>query len=136
MFSRHTLDVYYHNLEQFVFYNYQDSDLTWNTQDPDFTPCFLQTALVWAPFGFLLLFSPLDIYFARTSKYSNIPWGFHNISRVLLVVLLVAHAVADVAVGATWHSEIHLAPVHWVTPAIRLVMFVRKLQIVSEMTIY
>lgn len=88
----------------------------------------METVLVWAPFAFLLLFAPLDIYYAKTSKYGDIPWGFHNGCRMLLIVLLVAHSVADLAVGATWHGEEsnvkEMFTVHWVTPVIRIVMFV------------
>lgn len=79
---------------------------------------------MWTPFAFLVLFAPLDIYFAATSKYSNIPWGFHNVSRLLLNILLLIHALVDMAVGATWHSKTKMIPVYWVTPSFRLVMFV------------
>lgn len=89
----------------------------------------METVLVWAPFGFLLLFAPLDIYYAATSKYSKISWGFHNGCRMLFIVLLVAHSVADLAVGATWHDEKEMFTVHWVTPIIRIVMFVSDLKL-------
>lgn len=45
-------------------------------------------------------------------------------SRMLFIVLLVGLAVADLAVGATWHEEKEMFTVHWVTPVIRVVMFV------------
>lgn len=107
-----------------LFICLQYTGQTWYTEEPDLTPCFLQTVLVWSPFAFLLLFGPLDIYFSRTSKYSNIPWGFQNVGRLSLIILLVAHALVDMAVGATWHSKTKMIPVYWVTPSFRIVMFV------------
>ena len=37
-----------------------DANLTWNTNDPDFTPCFHKTVLVYVPCGFLWILAFLD----------------------------------------------------------------------------
>ncbi|CAG7734590.1 unnamed protein product [Allacma fusca] len=39
-----------------------DSNITWNTDSPRFTPCFEKTVLVWIPSIFLTLFSSILIY--------------------------------------------------------------------------
>lgn len=104
---------------------FQDSNLTWNTTDPDFTPCFLNTVLVYAPCIFLAVLAPLDIHYARNSKYSNIPWSWSNCTRLLLNVLLMAIAVADIVMAATWENADELFDVHLVTPAVKIITFVR-----------
>lgn len=93
----------------------------WYTEERDLLGFFFQTTFVWTPLAFLLAFAPLDNYFSCISKYSNIPWGFHNIGRLLLIILLLAHAIADFTVGAMWNSQNRF---YWVTPSIRIVMFV------------
>ena len=45
-----------------------DINLTWNTTDPDFTPCFHKTVLVYIPCGFLWIFS----YFGNIALFSNV----------------------------------------------------------------
>jgi ATP-binding cassette subfamily C (CFTR/MRP) protein 1 len=38
-----------------------NSSLTWNTTDPDFTPCFHKTVLSWTPSLFLLALVPVEV---------------------------------------------------------------------------
>lgn len=101
----------------------QDSDLTWHTDDPDFTTCFQQTALAWAPCVLLFVLAPFDLYFATINKYSNIPWNWLNVSRLILSLCLAVLMVADVIVASTWSSS-DLYDVHIVTPAVKLLTFV------------
>lgn len=101
----------------------QDTALTWETEDPDFTPCFLQTALVWAPCILLFVFAPLDIYYAVTSKYRNIPWGYLNVFRLMATGALIIVTLVDLIMAATWHTD-ELFDVHIVTPVVKIVSFV------------
>lgn len=85
--------------------------------------------LVYAPCVFLAVFAPLDLVWARTSMYSNIPWSWNNILRLLVTALLIVSAVADIVVAATWpmpeaESARQFFDVHWVTPAVKIVTFV------------
>ena len=61
-----------------------DTNLTWYTDDPDFTPCFHKLVLSSAPTVFLLLFLPLQIFFAYNSKGRTVPWGKLNIVKIFL----------------------------------------------------
>lgn len=83
----------------------------------------MQTALVWAPCVFLAVFSPLDIYYAKTSKYANIPWGYLNVFRSFLNIGLIILTIADIVMAATWGTD-ELYDVHVVTPIVKLVTFV------------
>ena len=59
-----------------------DLNLTWYTEDPDFTACFHRTVLSWVPAGFLLVLGPLETWGYMSSLHRNIPWSFLNISKV------------------------------------------------------
>lgn len=101
----------------------QDTALTWETEDPDFTSCFLQTALVWAPCILLFLFAPLDIYYAIVSKYRNIPWGYLNVFRLMTTGALIIVTLVDIIMAATWSTD-EIFDVHIVTPVVKIVTFV------------
>lgn len=102
----------------------QDPALTWHTTDPDFTPCFLQTALAWTPCVFLFVAAPFDLHNSYTSKYSDIPWGPLNIFRILVNLVLIAFSVSDLVVSSLLEGDQQHYDVHYVTPAVRLLTFV------------
>ena len=72
-----------------------DLSLTWNTPNPDFTPCFHQTALMAAPLLYLLLFLPLEVYLCHQSRSSQVPWSLHNILRLTGVGFIVLISSAE-----------------------------------------
>lgn len=61
----------------------QDINITWNSDDPDFTPCFEKTVLVLIPCAFLWIFLPLEIYYLRRTKAYNIPFNLYNIVKLV-----------------------------------------------------
>nr|CAD7457915.1 unnamed protein product [Timema tahoe] len=102
----------------------QDTNLTWNTTDPDLTPCFQKTVLVWIPCSFLWLFSSLETYYILHSKTKNVPWNWLNISKIILTALLIVLSIADVGLVASRHSnEFETFSVDYYTPIIRMVTF-------------
>lgn len=102
----------------------QDSNKTWHTEDPFFTSCFELTILVWVPCVLLFVFAPLDIYYIKSSKYANIPWGFVNITRLAIPALLICLCIADLSMAAWLRDELNLHNVYMVTPVIKLITFV------------
>jgi len=102
---------------------FQNYTKTWDTENPFFTPCFELTVLIWAPCVFLWLFTPLDAYYIKTSRYANIPWGTLNISRYIITFLLLAITLADLIMGIIRQEE-GAYNVHIVTPAVKLISFV------------
>ena len=72
-----------------------DLSLTWNTPNPDFTPCFHQTALMAAPLLYLVLFLPLEVYLCHQSRSSQVPWSLHNILRLTGVGFIVLISSAE-----------------------------------------
>ncbi|KAG1691095.1 Canalicular multispecific organic anion transporter 2 [Nymphon striatum] len=59
-----------------------DLNLTWHTENPDFTDCFQNTALVWIPVAFLFIVTPYELWMQSVSRVSNIPWNSINILKL------------------------------------------------------
>uniref|UniRef100_A0A1B0D0A2 ABC-type glutathione-S-conjugate transporter n=1 Tax=Phlebotomus papatasi TaxID=29031 RepID=A0A1B0D0A2_PHLPP len=81
--------------------------------------------MIWVPCGFLILFTPLELYFIATSKHGRIPWTFLNVGKTITTFLLFTLATADLAIGTDlWIAEEPgIYPVHIVTPVILMVTF-------------
>lgn len=101
--------------------------MTWYTKDPDFTPCFQQTTLVWFPCAFLWLFTPLEIFYIKNSINRNIPYGFVNLSKLMLTGSLIVLSIIDLAVAAMNNVNERVYPVSYITPFIKIATFVSKI---------
>ena len=60
-----------------------DSNLTWFTETPHFTPCFHSTVLVYAPCLVLWLLAPLDLYYYNISHARDVPWRWRITARLV-----------------------------------------------------
>ena len=65
-----------------------DTNFTWNTNDPDFTPCFHKTVLIYLPCGFLWVFAIVDAIQNWKSLARNCPWSWNNIAKISITLLL------------------------------------------------
>ena len=70
-----------------------DSDLTWNTENPDFTTCFHQTVLIYVPCFLLWILSPLQVYQAKKSIDSFVPWSLLSLLKFGLTSSLIILAL-------------------------------------------
>nr|CAD7445717.1 unnamed protein product [Timema bartmani] len=61
----------------------QDANVTWNTDDPDLTPCFQRTLLIYLPCAFLWALSPLEVFYILNNKNGDIPWNWLNCSKMV-----------------------------------------------------
>lgn len=104
----------------------QDSDLSWSENDPDLTFCFKQTVLIWLPCGFFWLFLPLDIVKRQASRYGYIPWSFLNVSKYLIVCLLIGLSIADLTIMLLEESH-KIFDVQIVSVSVKIATFVSKL---------
>uniref|UniRef100_A0A182F1W1 Uncharacterized protein n=1 Tax=Anopheles albimanus TaxID=7167 RepID=A0A182F1W1_ANOAL len=111
-----------HPMDDFCGSKFWDLNLTWYTDDPDLTPCFQQTVLVWAPCAFLWVFSMLELYYMRRSPNKDIPWSFVNVSKLGLIGLLIVLTIVDLANAISTDGV--SAPVYYYTPAIKIATFV------------
>lgn len=102
----------------------QNLNLTWYTDDPDFTPCFQRTVLVWLPCGFLWLFAALDIFYIRNSINRNVPWGFLNAAKLILTGGLILLSLIDFTVVLFNKDDRDVFAVDFYTPVIKIATFV------------
>ncbi|XP_055295955.1 multidrug resistance-associated protein 1 isoform X2 [Sitodiplosis mosellana] len=100
-----------------------DLNVTWYTDYPDFTPCFQQTALVWLPCAFLWLFTPLEIYYVKSSINRNVPYGFANVCKLILTGALIVLSIVDLAIAVINNENTDVYPVSYYTPAIKIATF-------------
>jgi len=103
---------------------FQDSDLLWTETNPNLTICFKQTILIWVPCLFVWVFSGLDIMWRLKSRYSDIPWSFINISKFLLIILLIALSITDLVILISMMENEDVFPVQFVTIGIKIATFV------------
>uniref|UniRef100_A0AAG5CWY7 ABC-type glutathione-S-conjugate transporter n=1 Tax=Anopheles atroparvus TaxID=41427 RepID=A0AAG5CWY7_ANOAO len=115
---------HHHPMDDFCGSRFWDLNLTWYTDDPDLTPCFQQTVLVWAPCAFLWVFSMLELYYLRRSPNKDVPWSFWNVSKLTLIGLLIVLTVVDLVKAITTDDFVGSGyPVYYYTPAIKLATF-------------
>jgi len=72
-----------------------DNNITWYALNPDFTPCFHKTVLIYVPCGFLWLFSAVELYQNYTSTKRHIPWSWLNIAKLLAPAALVIMSIVE-----------------------------------------
>ena len=88
-----------------------DSQLTWFTDNPDFTTCFHQTVLVYVPCGLLLLLAPLQLYQAKKSIDSLVPWSLlsllkFGITSILIILALIGKQYFS-SFSKSKHARLH-----------------------------
>ncbi|XP_048480556.1 multidrug resistance-associated protein 1 isoform X3 [Plutella xylostella] len=111
-------------LDNFCGSQFWDSNLTWYTEDPTFTPCFEKTVLVWAPCLFLWLASVFEAYYILNSKEGVIPWNVLNITKLSLTSLLIVLTFVDL--GVTVHKTSEEQPVYdvdYYSPIVKILTF-------------
>ncbi|KMY89968.1 multidrug resistance-associated protein 1 isoform X12 [Drosophila simulans] len=82
-------------MDRFCGSTFWNATETWYTNDPDFTPCFEQTALVWTPCAFYWAFVIFDFYYLKASLDRNIPWNKLNVSKALVNLGLLVITALD-----------------------------------------
>ena len=98
-----------------------DPAITWDTDNPDFTPCFHKTVLAYAPALILILLTPFELYFQRASKHRHIPWCILNITRLSGIVLLLITVVIEFWLTFTSSNQLHIADI--LGPIVKLFTF-------------
>ncbi|KAG5675829.1 hypothetical protein PVAND_005699 [Polypedilum vanderplanki] len=98
-----------------------DTDIFWRDSNPDFTFCFKQTVLIWVPCFFLWIFSPLDIMWRLKSRYSDIPWSFLNVTKFIILLLLISLCLTNLIVLIDIEE---IFPVQFVSAGIQIITFI------------
>ena len=111
-----------------------DLNLTWYTDEPDFTKCFHSTVLVYVPCLFLWLLMPFKLYewkYRNTNRPSDgtPKWTWVILFRFILQTLLLVFAIVSLIINVNeiWNhsiSEVYLKPLSEViAPAILSLTF-------------
>ncbi|XP_045485372.1 multidrug resistance-associated protein 1 isoform X2 [Pieris rapae] len=118
--------AYNSSLDQFCGSKFWDSNLTWNTDSPELTPCFQKTVLIWIPCAFLWVGALLEIYYILNSKERNIPWNIFNISKLILTILLIVLKFVDLGVTVHKASKVdeEVFNVDFYAPVVKILTFV------------
>ncbi len=66
-----------------------DDNVTWYTEEPDFTHCFHSTVLVYVPTVFLWLGLPFEWLSWKSTTGRGVPWTPLNISRIAGMALII-----------------------------------------------
>lgn len=107
---------------------FKDFDLIWIATNPQFTYCFMQTVLVWGPAIFLAFFAIFDVYQRHQSRYSDIPWSILNISKLLLVIALIALSITDLVMMFNAKSNnLIIYDVQIATTGVKIATFVSEI---------
>ncbi|XP_054264333.1 ATP-binding cassette sub-family C member 3-like [Macrosteles quadrilineatus] len=102
-----------------------DPEILWDSPDPEFTPCFEKTVLVWGPCLFLWIFSPLEVFFISQSRCRDIPWGILNTCKLFMNLVLFGLCSASLFKSiAVYFSGGQVFPVDIWTPVVQMATFV------------
>jgi ATP-binding cassette subfamily C (CFTR/MRP) protein 1 len=109
-----------------------DSNLTWYTDNPDFTVCFQQTALIYVPSLALLLLTPFQFRVLSQSRDRNVPWSILNILRFSLNAILTVLCLVDLgytveAFASNREDDVYAYSVFIVANVVRIATFVLAL---------
>ncbi|CAH2108143.1 unnamed protein product [Euphydryas editha] len=117
---------YISTLDDFCGSKFWDSNLTWNTDNPEVTPCFEKTVLVWIPCLFLWVAALLDSYYILNSKERNIPWNILNITKLVITCLLIVLKFVDL--GVTVHNsskeDVAVFNADYYSPIVKILTFI------------
>ena len=92
-----------------------NSSVTWDTETPDFTPCFESTVFAWLPAIFLLLSLPFEVSAWQSSKDPRLSFGILSGFKLLLTLGLVGCVVVELV----WLQKYTDVPnSHYVGPAV------------------
>ncbi|XP_055876897.1 multidrug resistance-associated protein 1-like isoform X3 [Biomphalaria glabrata] len=76
-----------------------DTNLTWNTPDPDFTHCFQKSFLALVPCYFFLFLAPLRICHLWRQKLHIIKWSWQSVLKVVVISILMLFAIYEAIFG-------------------------------------
>ncbi len=84
-----------------VFEDFCDTELwirnqTWDTDSPDFTPCFVKTALSWFPSAVLLVMAPIEFRLLHLdSEHRHIAPNPFNAAKAVFTSCAAVCALAE-----------------------------------------
>ncbi|ODM95243.1 Multidrug resistance-associated protein 1 [Orchesella cincta] len=111
-------------MDEFCGSVFWDPDVTWNTNNPDLTPCFEKTVLVWFPCGFLWFASVLDVYYTFTNRSRQIPRSPLNVSKIMVTLLLIVLELLMLKDAVFPSDDRYIYPVDLASPVIKIATYI------------
>ena len=113
--------------EKFCGGEFWNLNLTWNTENPDFTSCFHKTVFAWIPSLILILFSFNEFRLFKSSVNQKIPWNILNLSKIAFTILLMVSAITEIAFNGITDNDdkdlTNIYPVDYVTNVVFLITY-------------
>lgn len=75
------------------------------------------------------MFSLIDVFQMKKSRFSDIPWGFLNIIKSLFLLLLICVSFTDLAMILDVQAEVKIFDVQFVSVGIKIATFVSENEI-------
>ena len=113
--------------EDFCGGQFWNLSLTWDTDNPDFTPCFHKTVLAWIPTSILALFSFNEYRIIKASDNRTISFNILNLTKLLftclLIVLTIVEFVYAIIIDNDDSEFTNIFPVDYVTSTIYFISY-------------
>lgn len=133
--------------------DWKNDSLSWNTTNPDLTPCFQETILVWIPCLFLLVTCPYELYSIKNAKIhrnqDETPWTFVSILKLvsslnvmiirdtwwlfiwyqllpLILVIITSLEFINALIKIVFHDNqkpVIFYPIHYLSPFLKMMCF-------------
>lgn len=81
-------------------------------------------------FCYCRLFSFLEIFYIKNSINRNVPYGFLNVTKLILTGALIVLSFVDLVIVILNNEERDVFPVDYYTPAIKIATFVSSSRII------
>ena len=99
-----------------------DLDLSWYTEDPDFTHCFQYTILIYVPAFIFALFLPFKWWTWHHTKQGHVPWTPIIGVRLVLNLVLIAINLLQFIMEMVWLDK--MRPIsNIIAPVVLVVTF-------------
>lgn len=115
------------SFEEFCGGPFWDGKLEWRENNPDLTFCLQRVALQWIPCLFLFVFAMYEAYKYSNSRYSDIPWNWFNLSKMLVTFVLMCMSWIDLGMVVTYKEEQGLFDVQIVTAVLNALAYILML---------
>ena len=101
-----------------------NTNLTWNTEAPQFTQCFQSTVLVYLPLGVLVLGAGLDLATWTQSRVRSVPWAAANITKLVLTSLALGLACLELTAALVQsHSTGEMFLTDLIAPGVKMASY-------------
>ena len=101
-----------------------NTNLTWNTEAPQFTQCFQSTVLVYLPLGVLVLGAGLDLASWAQSRVRSVPWAAANITKLVLTSLALGLACLELTAALVQsHSTGEMFLTDLIAPGVKMASY-------------